>query len=192
MDDPTLPGCPTCGTPMVRRNRKSDGAPFWGCPRFPQCRGIRPIEPRFEPTQAPQEIHPTPSRSESVAGGSARAEFEKRRDRHRNELRTQKPWVLGFGAIAAIGFLIGTAGSPTDVVGIETRIIGLLVIGLLVLGALVMPSSTRAWRTGAEGEEATARILDKLEPLGFLTIHDVNGQRDLHAGGQLISRSVAT
>lgn len=39
---PDAPECPRCGSRMVWRTRKSDGAPFWGCPRFPECRGTRP------------------------------------------------------------------------------------------------------------------------------------------------------
>ena len=39
--DSTPPSCPNCGTPMVLRTRRSDGTPFWGCPRYPSCRGIR-------------------------------------------------------------------------------------------------------------------------------------------------------
>ena len=34
------PQCPYCGGEMVLRHRKSDGAPFYGCKRFPACRGI--------------------------------------------------------------------------------------------------------------------------------------------------------
>ena len=36
------PPCPNpnCGgTPLVKRYRKSDGHPFWGCPNYPRCRG---------------------------------------------------------------------------------------------------------------------------------------------------------
>ena len=34
------PECPYCGGRMVVRNRKADGAPFWGCASYPECRGI--------------------------------------------------------------------------------------------------------------------------------------------------------
>jgi len=37
--------CPRCGSPMVRRVAKagaSIGSEFWGCTRFPDCRGTRP------------------------------------------------------------------------------------------------------------------------------------------------------
>lgn len=40
--DDAVPSCPKCGTPMVRRTRKSDGGQFWGCPNYPKCRGILP------------------------------------------------------------------------------------------------------------------------------------------------------
>lgn len=39
----TAPQCPKCSSPMVKRVGKSGeraGQAFWGCPRFPACRGI--------------------------------------------------------------------------------------------------------------------------------------------------------
>ena len=33
--------CPKCGAKMVLRHRKSDRVAFYGCSRYPQCRGIR-------------------------------------------------------------------------------------------------------------------------------------------------------
>ena len=39
----TPPACPKCGAPMVLRTRRSDGGTFWGCSRYPSCRGIRNI-----------------------------------------------------------------------------------------------------------------------------------------------------
>lgn len=35
------PGCPRCGAAMVRRTNRRDGSSFWGCSRFPSCRGAR-------------------------------------------------------------------------------------------------------------------------------------------------------
>ncbi len=43
-DLPKAPECPQCGSQMKERVRRSDGAPFWGCSRFPKCRGIVDIE----------------------------------------------------------------------------------------------------------------------------------------------------
>ncbi len=40
---PSSPGCPECGGAMRRRDA-SKGA-FWGCTRYPDCRGTREIEP---------------------------------------------------------------------------------------------------------------------------------------------------
>jgi len=39
---PSAPSCPRCGAPMVQRvARKGSlaGKPFWGCSKYPQCRG---------------------------------------------------------------------------------------------------------------------------------------------------------
>lgn len=39
------PACPRCGSEMVRRFARRGahrGSVFWGCPRFPSCRGTRP------------------------------------------------------------------------------------------------------------------------------------------------------
>ena len=33
--------CPRCGSVMVQRSRRSDGGQFWGCSKYPSCRGIR-------------------------------------------------------------------------------------------------------------------------------------------------------
>ncbi len=42
----SLPRCPRCGSPMVQRTARQgalQGQPFWGCSRFPECRGTRPM-----------------------------------------------------------------------------------------------------------------------------------------------------
>lgn len=39
-----VPGCPHCNAPMVRRTARkgaNPGAQFWGCSRYPACRGTR-------------------------------------------------------------------------------------------------------------------------------------------------------
>lgn len=41
----SAPTCPQCGSSMVRRlarRGRNSGNYFWGCPRFPRCRGTRP------------------------------------------------------------------------------------------------------------------------------------------------------
>lgn len=36
------PDCPNCGAPMIRRTNRRSGNSFWGCPKYPSCRGTRP------------------------------------------------------------------------------------------------------------------------------------------------------
>ena len=40
--------CPRCFTPMVKRFRHADDKPFWGCPHFPQCRGVIDVDTETE------------------------------------------------------------------------------------------------------------------------------------------------
>ena len=45
-DTPSVPGCPTCSKPMVKRTAKrgaNAGEEFWGCSAYPGCRGTRQI-----------------------------------------------------------------------------------------------------------------------------------------------------
>ena len=39
----TAPSCPSCEVPMIRRTNSRTGGVFWGCRRFPICRGSRDI-----------------------------------------------------------------------------------------------------------------------------------------------------
>jgi len=50
------PLCPKCGTPMAKRHRKSDGNPFWGCSRFPNCRGIVSVGQEAHHQDVPQRL----------------------------------------------------------------------------------------------------------------------------------------
>lgn len=46
-DTPSVPGCPTCSKPMVKRTAKrgaNAGEEFWGCSAYPACRGTRRLE----------------------------------------------------------------------------------------------------------------------------------------------------
>ena len=45
-DQPSAPTCPTCGGIMVvRTTRKGPraGAQFWGCAKYPACKGTKPL-----------------------------------------------------------------------------------------------------------------------------------------------------
>jgi len=37
-----IPDCPSCGAPMVKRTNRRSHEAFWGCPKYPNCRGTRP------------------------------------------------------------------------------------------------------------------------------------------------------
>ncbi|HET6906135.1 MAG TPA: restriction endonuclease [Rhodanobacteraceae bacterium] len=36
------PDCPSCGAPMVKRTNRRTREAFWGCSKYPGCRGARP------------------------------------------------------------------------------------------------------------------------------------------------------
>lgn len=43
INDKNIPLCPKCGARMRKRYRHSDSAPFYGCARYPACKGTRNI-----------------------------------------------------------------------------------------------------------------------------------------------------
>jgi hypothetical protein len=113
----------------------------------------------------------------SVAGGSARAEFERRRARDRANRRRARPIILAVGAAFIGGGLLIAAFGPVGPgpAGPSYRMLWLLVPIVAisaVLSALVLPNSIVAWRTGALGEERTAELLRPLEAQGFRVMHD--------------------
>jgi len=184
-DAPAEPTCPKCGTAMVRRRRRTDGAEFWGCLRYPACHGTRELavvetaRPTLEAPEAEASEKPglEPPLQTSIAGGSARAEFERRRDRDREALRKGRPIILAIAAtFAVVGLLLAAFGPvPSGPLGPSYRMLWLVVPLVAVsatLGALVLPRTTIAWRTGALGEERTGELLRPLEAQGFRVIHD--------------------
>lgn len=38
----STPDCPNCGAPMIKRANRRSHETFWGCPKYPGCRGTRP------------------------------------------------------------------------------------------------------------------------------------------------------
>jgi restriction system protein len=40
---PTSVECPRCASPMVKRKNRRSGEEFWGCSKFPGCRGVRVV-----------------------------------------------------------------------------------------------------------------------------------------------------
>ena len=184
-DAPTEPTCPRCVTAMVRRRRRTDGTEFWGCPRYPACRGTRElavVETTGPTLEAPEVEASEPLEVErpvrtSIAGGSARAEFQRRRTRNREVLRKRRPIILAFGAtFAVVGLLLAAFGPvPSGPLGPSYRMLWLLVPIAAIsatLGTLFLPDTTIAWRTGALGEERTGDLLRPLEAQGFRVMHD--------------------
>ena len=159
--------CPTCASPMVRRRRRSDGAEFWGCPLYPECRGTRPLS-AIEATR----IRDGRSTPDGIPGGSARAQFDRRQRRHREGVEQRRPRII---ATSAVVFLAGTLVALAAL-GSNWQPFGAMVMVVAVLYALVslyeLPNHVRAWRTGADGEMATARILAPLSAEGFVILHD--------------------
>ncbi len=39
-----VPSCPECGAPMILRQNGQKGSYFWGCSKYPKCRGTRQHE----------------------------------------------------------------------------------------------------------------------------------------------------
>jgi len=184
-DAPTEPTCPRCVTAMVRRRRRTDGTEFWGCPRYPACHGTRElavVETTGPTLEAPEVEASEPLEVErpvrtSIAGGSARAEFQRRRTRNREVLRKRRPIILAFGAtFAVVGLLLAAFGPvPSGPLGPSYRMLWLLVPIAAIsatLGTLFLPDTTIAWRTGALGEERTGDLLRPLEAQGFRVMHD--------------------
>lgn len=133
-------------------------------------------------SETPEPKPPTPI---SVAGGSARSEFERRRARDKQVIRRARPWILAFGAAMAVfGLVMAAFGPvPSGPLGPSFRMLWLFLPIAAVgatLAALFLPGNTIAWRTGALGEERTGEILRPLEAQGFRVIHDrlIPGSRE--------------
>jgi hypothetical protein len=151
------PSCPDCESTMVRRRRRADAAPFWGCLDYPGCRGTRPIEMAAGEVDDP--------------GGSADRQFAGRRYRHKAAVAASRGTILRRGAlILAVGLATAVAGPPS------WRLFG---IGVVIVAAVVtverlyvLPQHVRSWATGGEGERLTADRLAPLQADGFVILHD--------------------
>jgi hypothetical protein len=103
----------------------------------------------------------------SVAGASARAEFERRQKRHQGRVRRYWPWLLSGSATAGVLALAALL--------LHVPLVGLLLVLavlVVVMGVVALPDSTLSWATGSEGEALTARALEQLKIDGFVILHD--------------------
>ncbi len=59
-DKSATPACPVCGRPMVQRlarNGPHPNQPFWGCSRYPDCKGTRAWAPSEKSDQSDQSAN---------------------------------------------------------------------------------------------------------------------------------------
>jgi hypothetical protein len=103
----------------------------------------------------------------SVAGASARAEFERRERQHQERVRRYRPSLLAGGAAGAI---LGVAAVLLNLP--LMGLVALLTVLAVIVGVVALPDSTRSWATGAKGEALTGRALEQLKIEGFVILHD--------------------
>ncbi len=103
-----------------------------------------------------------------AAGGSARAEFDRRSARHQERARRRRPFLI---AAALISVVVAAVAFATNV----SPLLGWFGLAVLIgsLGRMVTtPNHVTAWATGADGEERTAAALEPLVADGFRILHD--------------------
>jgi hypothetical protein len=100
------------------------------------------------------------------AGASARAEYDRRLERHKEASRARRPTLLMVAAACAI------VGAYSVATGGFTGWVFIAIAVALVSSLVATPNTITAWGTGAEGEVLTARYLASLEPDGFVILHD--------------------
>jgi Nuclease-related domain len=105
--------------------------------------------------------------NDEPAGGSARAEYERRLAHHKAEQRRRRPTLLIVGAAFAIVGLLRVGSDP----GLGWLFV-LVGVAIPIAALFTTPQSIQAWATGAEGEARTGRFLEPLEAEGFRVLHD--------------------
>jgi hypothetical protein len=166
------PACPACQNPMALRRRRADDGEFWGCTRYPDCRGARNLN---VDEQMARRTHLAQLASQPAprAGASTFQEYTDRRDEALAEGWRHWPLFLVLGLVGIGGglLLILTNLGGQGLFG--PLLIVLTLVGLPALFLSFLPSDlVGTWLAGARGEEATGRLLDSLEPEGFYAIHD--------------------
>jgi len=131
--------CRECGTPLPAGTRAvyeraSRTVRCLDCPADGASTQHQPTEVVDEPTQTTE---PAGLDVSGPAGGSARREFERRRDAREQRVRERFPRIGGF-----------------------------------LLAVTDEPQSTKAWDTGAAGEQVVGARLDGLTGDGLTVLHD--------------------
>jgi hypothetical protein len=116
--------CPRCGNRMVARSGRYGS--FWGCSRYPGCRGTRPMgrRSRSSPTRPrtparPRSITtlpprtPPPALSEVTRGATPAPRIEPAKS---VEKRRRLLWLVGLLAVAALGWrgMTGDSGPASS------------------------------------------------------------------------------
>jgi Nuclease-related domain len=104
-------------------------------------------------------------------GRSAQARYRRERARERTVWARSLPWRAALVlATTAGGVILATAAGLHG----ATLLVGLAAGGAVGWRLRFRPSrDTRAWRDGARGERATARLLRRLARRGYTVFHDV-------------------
>jgi hypothetical protein len=110
------------------------------------------------------------SASTAVAGTSAENKFKERRRAWRRRIWWAFPLVAALEIAVGLGFTF--AFHPPHVAFYVGFTFG-ATVGMLVALADSPPHHIERWRTGAEGEKATAKALKKL-PRGWELVHDID------------------
>jgi len=135
MAEPTaVPLCPKCDAVMVLRHRRNDGAPFWGCSRFPDCRSIVKIAP---PPPATPAIYSVSSPIPAVHRPTRVIPMPSGRATDRGSRLTGRVWFAFFcdavAIICAIAFLSTANGRWAS------QLIGVTFLAIAALSALTAP-----------------------------------------------------
>jgi Nuclease-related domain len=122
---------------------------------------------------APAPAPPTaPSMRDTVGrpGGSAEAEYQRRRGVERAAWARTLPWRLAGVLAAGIGGAL-PAAQAVPRLALVAGLVGAVGVGWLLR---FRPSAeTSAWRRGAIGERRTARLLGRLDRHGWTILHDL-------------------
>jgi len=144
---------------MVRATAKSGrraGQPLWRCSDF-DCPTLIDIDETDEAPVAP------------IAGESAQARFERDRAEHRERLKTAAPFLIALGVLlSALGFYATSSFLDLKL----AALVGVLITAGTAWRVMKLPPEVLDWHRGAEAERKVGANLDKLEPLGFVTLYD--------------------
>jgi hypothetical protein len=128
----------------------------------------RPVAAISKPTGPGRQRHAAAGRP----GGSAQAEYQRRRTAELAAWTRTLPWRVAATLIAAIasGFLAGRLAMSWLV---AVAVAATVATGVGWALRFRVSRATWAWQRGAQGERKTARLLARLKPHGWTVLHDL-------------------